>query len=265
MSTFENISGSNVGWSDVEESPVRETPAPSLPEVNSTVPVPAGGSWIRRLLAFRRSRLHGLGRLHGSGQLGDGLSPAGSQFGYTLLSVILLSNAMAILLQALVGPARHRHRARDLAQACREQLLAGQSISCLWLACEAAIIACDLAEVIGTAIALQLLFGIPLIGGALIAALDAFLLLCPDEQGLPIPRSLRRCAADRHRALFRRADRRGRAAYRRGARRFRALHGSRRRIRRCSTSPSASSAPRSCRTISICTRQSCRPAPTSGP
>src|ERR1700710_3215741 len=105
----------------------------------------------------------------------------GAQFGYTLLSVILLSNVMAILLQALaarLGIATDR----DLAQACRDSYSKPVNIM-LWLACEAAIIACDLAEVIGTAIALQLLFGIPLIGGALIAALDAFLLLLLMNKG----------------------------------------------------------------------------------
>ena len=105
----------------------------------------------------------------------------GSQFGYTLLSVILLSNVMAILLQALA--ARLGIAAgRDLAQACRDTYSRPVNFM-LWLACEAAIIACDLAEVIGTAIALQLLFGIPLIGGALIAALDAFLLLLLMNRG----------------------------------------------------------------------------------
>ena len=105
----------------------------------------------------------------------------GAQFGYTLLSVILLSNVMAILLQALaarLGIATDR----DLAQACRDSFSKPVNIL-LWLACEAAIIACDLAEVIGTAIALQLLFGIPLIGGALITALDAFLLLLLMNKG----------------------------------------------------------------------------------
>jgi manganese transport protein len=105
----------------------------------------------------------------------------GSQFGYTLLSVILLSNLMAILLQALA--ARLGIAAGlDLAQACRASYSRPVNFM-LWLACEAAIIACDLAEVIGTAIALQLLFGIPLIGGALIAALDAFLLLLLMNRG----------------------------------------------------------------------------------
>ena len=105
----------------------------------------------------------------------------GSKFGYTLLSVILLSNLMAILLQALaarLGIATDR----DLAQACRASYSRPVNFV-LWLACEAAIIACDLAEVIGTAIALKLLFGIPLIGGALITALDAFLLLLLMNKG----------------------------------------------------------------------------------
>ncbi len=105
----------------------------------------------------------------------------GSKFGYTLLSVILLSNLMAILLQALaarLGIVTDR----DLAQACRASYSAPVNFM-LWLACEAAIIACDLAEVIGTAIALKLLFGIPLIGGALITALDAFLLLLLMNRG----------------------------------------------------------------------------------
>ena len=105
----------------------------------------------------------------------------GSKFGYTLLSVILLSNLMAILLQALaarLGIVTDR----DLAQACRASYSRPVNFL-LWLACEAAIIACDLAEVIGTAIALKLLFGIPLIGGALITALDAFLLLLLMNKG----------------------------------------------------------------------------------
>jgi manganese transport protein len=105
----------------------------------------------------------------------------GSKFGYTLLSVIMISNLMAILLQALsarLGIAT----GRDLAQACRDSYSRPVGIA-LWLACELAIIACDLAEVIGTAIALKLLFGIPLIGGALITALDAFLLLMLMNRG----------------------------------------------------------------------------------
>jgi manganese transport protein len=152
----------------------------SLPEVNATVRVPAGGQWWRRLLAFA-----GPGYLVSVGYMDPGNwatdLAGGSKFGYTLLSVILLSNLMAILLQALaarLGIATDR----DLAQACRATYSPAVNML-LWLACEAAIIACDLAEVIGTAIALKLLFGIPLIGGALLAALDAFLLLLLMNRG----------------------------------------------------------------------------------
>jgi manganese transport protein len=152
----------------------------SLPEVNSTIIVPAGGSWVRRMLAFA-----GPGYMVSVGYMDPGNwatdLAGGSQFGYTLLSVILLSNLMAILLQALaarLGIAT----GRDLAQACRDSFSRPANFL-LWLVCEAAIIACDLAEVIGTAIALQLLFGIPLIGGALITALDAFLLLLLMNRG----------------------------------------------------------------------------------
>ena len=139
-----------------------------------------GGIWLRRFLAFA-----GPGYMISVGYMDPGNwatdIAGGSRFGYTLLSVILLSNLMAILLQALaarLGIAT----GRDLAQACRDSYSMPVNIA-LWLACEAAIIACDLAEVIGTAIALQLLFGIPLIAGALIAALDAFLLLLLMHRG----------------------------------------------------------------------------------
>jgi manganese transport protein len=152
----------------------------SLPEVNSTVAVPTAGHWWRRLLAFA-----GPGYLVSVGYMDPGNwatdLAGGSKFGYTLLSVILLSNLMAILLQALaarLGIVTDR----DLAQACRATYSRPVNFL-LWIACEAAIIACDLAEVIGTAIALKLLFGIPLIGGALLAALDAFLLLLLMNRG----------------------------------------------------------------------------------
>lgn len=152
----------------------------SLAEVNATVAVPAAGVWWRRLLAFV-----GPGYLVSVGYMDPGNwatdLAGGSKFGYTLLSVILLSNLMAILLQSLaarLGIVTDR----DLAQACRATYSPAVNFL-LWLACEAAIIACDLAEVIGTAIALKLLFGIPLIGGALLAALDAFLLLILMNRG----------------------------------------------------------------------------------
>ena len=105
----------------------------------------------------------------------------GAKFGYALLSVILLSNFMAILLQALAARLGIV-TGRDLAQVCHEHYSRPVNLV-LWLACEAAIVACDLAEAIGTAIALRLLFGIPLVGGALITALDAFLLLLLMNKG----------------------------------------------------------------------------------
>jgi len=152
----------------------------SLAEVNATVAIPIAGVWWRRLLAFV-----GPGYLVSVGYMDPGNwatdLAGGSKFGYTLLSVILLSNLMAILLQSLaarLGIVTDR----DLAQACRATYSPAVNFL-LWIACEAAIIACDLAEVIGTAIALKLLFGIPLIGGALLAALDAFLLLILMNRG----------------------------------------------------------------------------------
>lgn len=149
--------------------------AQSLPEVFASIPLPAGNaSWWRRFLAFV-----GPGYMVSVGYMDPGNwatdLQGGAQFGYTLLSVIMLSNLMAILLQALaarLGIAT----GRDLAQACREHFHPVVSIV-LWLACELAIIACDLAEVIGTAVALQLLFGMPLLMGAAVSVLDAFLVL----------------------------------------------------------------------------------------
>jgi manganese transport protein len=144
------------------------------------VAVPQTGSWVRKLLAFA-----GPGYMVSVGYMDPGNwatdLAGGSQFGYTLLSVIMLSNLMAILLQALtarLGIAT----GRDLAQACRDHYSPRVNYA-LWFACELAIIACDLAEVIGTAIALNLLFGIPLIAGAVITALDVFLLLLLMKKG----------------------------------------------------------------------------------
>ena len=146
----------------------------SLSEVHSSIAVHRRGSWFRQLLAFS-----GPGYLVSVGYMDPGNwatdIAGGSRFGYALLSIIALSSLMAMLLQALsarLGVAS----GRDLAQACRDTYSRPVAIA-LWLACEIAIVACDLAEVIGTAIALKLLFGIPLIAGALIAALDVLLLL----------------------------------------------------------------------------------------
>ncbi|AQT05885.1 Nramp family divalent metal transporter [Acetobacter persici] len=146
----------------------------SLPEAHASVTVPEGASRLRRFLAFV-----GPGYMVSVGYMDPGNwatdLAGGAQFGFTLLSVIMLSNLMAILLQSLaarLGIAT----GHDLAQACRAYFPRNVNIL-LWLACEIAIIACDLAEVIGTAIALQLLFGMPLLLGACLSALDAILLL----------------------------------------------------------------------------------------
>ena len=105
----------------------------------------------------------------------------GAKFGYTLLSVIMLSNLMAILLQSLsarLGIAS----GRDLAQACRDAY-SRRTTFVLWILCEIAIAACDLAEVLGAAIALQLLFGIPLLWGVCLTATDVFLVLYLQNRG----------------------------------------------------------------------------------
>ena len=105
----------------------------------------------------------------------------GSQFGYTLLAVILISNLMAILLQGLSSKLGIV-TGRDLAQACRDHYSRPVGIA-LWLLCELAIVACDLAEVIGTAIALQLLFGLPLVWGVCLTAFDVLLILFLQQRG----------------------------------------------------------------------------------
>ena len=152
----------------------RPADEPSLGALNASVAVRAGGSWPRRLLGFL-----GPGYMVAVGYMDPGNwatdIAGGAQFGYTLLAVILISNLMAVVLQALsarLGIAT----GRDLAQACRDAYPRPVGFA-LWLACEAAIIACDLAEVIGTAIALKLLFGLPLWLGAVITALDVLVVL----------------------------------------------------------------------------------------
>src|ERR1700676_3303047 len=153
---------------------------PSLPESHRSVPVLAGASWFRKLLAFA-----GPGYLVAVGYMDPGNWATdiggGSKFGYTLLSVILLSNLMAMFLQALsakLGIAT----GRDLAQACREHYSRRTSLV-LWIVCEIAIAACDLAEVLGSAIALKLLFGLPLLAGVLITALDVLIVLALQGRG----------------------------------------------------------------------------------
>ena len=146
--------------------------APSLREVWGSVPV-TGSGW-RRLFAFL-----GPGYLVSVGYMDPGnwatSLAGGAQFGYTLLVIALISNIMAILLQALCARLAFA-TGRDLAQACRDAFPKPVSYG-LWLCAEIAICATDLAEVIGTAIGLNLLFGIPLELGVFITVLDVFLIL----------------------------------------------------------------------------------------
>jgi len=153
---------------------------PSLPEVHSSVRISRSPLYWRRLLGFL-----GPGFLISVGYMDPGNwatdIAGGSRFGYTLLFVIMASNLMAILLQSLslkLGVATER----DLAQLCRESYRPWVSFS-LWVGAEIAIAACDLAEVIGSAIALNLLFHIPLFYGVLITGLDVLLILLMQRWG----------------------------------------------------------------------------------
>ena len=145
------------------------SPAPSLREVHRTITVPKSLSFWKKMLAFS-----GPGYLVAVGYMDPGNwatdLAGGSAFGYTLLSVVLISNLMAILLQSLCAKLGIV-TGRDLAQACRDHYSKPVAIG-LWFLCEIAICACDLAEVIGSAIALNLLFKLPLTWGVCITALD---------------------------------------------------------------------------------------------
>jgi manganese transport protein len=173
MSSESEVSATKHGW--------RSSPdAPSLREVHGSVAVPADANFWRKLLAFA-----GPGYLVAVGYMDPGNwatdLAGGARYGYTLLSVILISNLMAILLQALavrlgIGSGR------DLAQACRDSYSRPTTLV-LWVLCEIAIAACDLAEVIGAAIALNLLFGLPLIWGVCITALDVLVVLYLQNKG----------------------------------------------------------------------------------
>lgn len=154
--------------------------SPSLPEVYQSIPVPRSLSFWRKMLAFS-----GPGYLVAVGYMDPGNwatdLAGGSQFGYTLLSVILISNLMAIVLQSLCAKLGIV-TGRDLAQACRDHYSKPVTII-LWVLCEVAICACDLAEVIGSAIALNLLFKIPLVWGVCITALDVLAVMYLQNKG----------------------------------------------------------------------------------
>ncbi len=161
--------------------------SPSLPESHRSIPIVAGASFFRKMLAFA-----GPGYLVAVGYMDPGNWATdlggGSRFGYTLLSAVLISSLMAIFLQALsakLGIAT----GRDLAQACREHYSRRTSLV-LWVLCEIAIAACDLAEVLGSAIALKLLFGLPLLAGVLLTGLDVLLVLALQGRGFRVLETL---------------------------------------------------------------------------
>jgi manganese transport protein len=154
--------------------------APSLPEAHRSVVVPASAGFWRKVFAFA-----GPGFMVAVGYMDPGNwatdLAGGAKFGYTLLFAIMISNLMAILLQHLcvkLGIAT----GRDLAQACRDHY-SRPTVWFLWILCELAIAACDLAEVVGSAIGLQLLFGIPLVWGCLITAADVMVVLLLQHRG----------------------------------------------------------------------------------
>jgi manganese transport protein len=154
---------------------------PSLPESYRTIAVPrVGGNFWKKIGAFA-----GPGYIVAVGYMDPGNwatdLAGGSAFGYTLLSVILLSSIMAMVLQSLSAKLGIV-TGLDLAQACRAQYSPPVRVA-LWVMCEIAIVACDLAEVIGTAIALQLLFGIPLVMGVCLTATDVMLILFLQQRG----------------------------------------------------------------------------------
>jgi manganese transport protein len=152
----------------------------SLPEVHGSVAVPETAGFWRKLFAFA-----GPGYLVAVGYMDPGNwatdLAGGARYGYTLLSVIMISNLMAILLQALAARLGIAS-GRDLAQACRDSFSKPVTLV-LWVLCEIAIAACDLAEVIGAAIALNLLFDLPLLWGVCLTALDVLIVLFLQQKG----------------------------------------------------------------------------------
>jgi manganese transport protein len=157
-----------------------QTVASPSGEMRGSVVVPAGGSRLRRMLIFV-----GPGYLVATGYMDPGnwatALAGGSKYGMALLFVVVLSSLMAIVLQSLAARLG-LGSGLDLAQACRRHFPRPVALG-LWLIAEAGILATDLAEVIGTAIGLQLLFGLPLAVGAIITLLDAFLVLAFERAG----------------------------------------------------------------------------------
>ena len=167
------LTNPKTGWRETRD-------APTMTDVFRSIVVPKAGTPLRRFLAFV-----GPGYLVAVGYMDPGnwatSLAGGAKFGYALLFVALLSNVMAILLQSLCARLAVAS-GRDLAQACRDAFPRWVSAP-LWVLAELAIIATDLAEVIGTAIGLNLLFGIPLEIGVFITAADVFLILWMQARG----------------------------------------------------------------------------------
>lgn len=156
-------------------------PDKSLSEVHQSVHVPRTRSWLRRMFAFAGpAYLVSVGYMDPGNWATD--IAGGSKFGYQLVWVLLMSNLMAVLLQTLAARLGVV-TGRDLAQACRD-FYPRFMVWPLWILCEIAIVACDLAEVLGAAIGLQLLFGLPLLVGVIITALDVLLLLALSHYGI---------------------------------------------------------------------------------
>jgi manganese transport protein len=153
----------------------------SLSEVHRSVRIPHGRGWLRRLFAFAGpAYLVSVGYMDPGNWATD--LAGGSKFGYQLVWVLVMSNLMAVLLQTLAARLGIV-TGKDLAQACRD-FYPRVLVWPLWILCEIAIVACDLAEVLGAAIGLQLLFGLPLLVGVSVTALDVLLLLALSHYGI---------------------------------------------------------------------------------
>jgi manganese transport protein len=183
--TVDGTSGNAASGSPV--SLPSQVSTPSLPESYRSVPILHGASFFRKMIAFA-----GPGYLVAVGYMDPGNWATdlggGSRYGYTLLSAVLISSLMAIFLQALsakLGIAT----GRDLAQACREHY-SRRTSAVLWVLCEIAIAACDLAEVLGSAVALKLLFGLPLLAGVLLTGFDVLLVLALQGRGFRVLETL---------------------------------------------------------------------------
>jgi manganese transport protein len=167
--------------SESASAPSPPPPPASLGDVHHSVPVPADNRFWRRLFSFLGpAYMVSVGYMDPGNWATD--LQGGAQYGYKLIWVLLMSNGMAILLQTLAARLGIV-TGRDLAQACRDAYPRPVA-SMLWVFCEIAIVACDLAEVLGTAVGLHLLFGLPLLVGVLVTAADALLLLGIQRLGI---------------------------------------------------------------------------------